>query len=571
MLIGSKTLAIGCVALCVAAATALESSGPETQITAVKSQPYAGHLRIVVVASGKVEYRADRAHNPERILFDLSGIAAPALNGAALAINLGPVKRVRVATHDATTTRLVVDTDQELQYTAKFALDPPRVEIDIPIREAKDSSPAAMIPRTPPAVTAGMQRAGEATAANAKMATTDLTRAAAEPKTTSPITAPKGPASTKSGAVPSDLQGAAAQSDKHGGVPPASGSMQQISPKQGLAVLDQQGAPLDQNIRIAAFAKLDKKPADAAAAVATYRKLAESGNADSQYRLANAYAQGSGVQKDYAEAAKWYRKAAEQGHVVAQNDLGVMYANGWGVPRSEEDAWKWFLTSAAHGYVGAQSNVGAMYLNGRNDAEAVRWMQKAAAGGVPEAQYSLGTLYANGRGVPRDSAVAMQWFRKAAEQAFAPAQLALGKMYLATGPAQNYEQALTWLRQAAEAGLPEGQYRVGEIYLNGWGVHEDDAEGASWMRKAAKSGVVDAQLRMAEMLRVGKGFARDLVSAYAWYAVAGAAGSEAAKSELNTLAPQMTMQQIADAQHLAMVMVSNQIHPQTQGVAPVDK
>ena len=38
-------------------------------------------------------------------------------------------------------------------------------------------------------------------------------------------------------------------------------------------------------------------------------------------------------QSNYTEAANWYRKAAEQGHANAQYKLGMCYENGRGVPQ----------------------------------------------------------------------------------------------------------------------------------------------------------------------------------------------------------------------------------------------
>lgn len=45
---------------------------------------------------------------------------------------------------------------------------------------------------------------------------------------------------------------------------------------------------------------------------AVLRALAEHGNVDAQYDLAQKYYTGKGVEKDLHEAVKWYRKAAEQ-------------------------------------------------------------------------------------------------------------------------------------------------------------------------------------------------------------------------------------------------------------------
>jgi TPR repeat protein len=54
-------------------------------------------------------------------------------------------------------------------------------------------------------------------------------------------------------------------------------------------------------------------------------KAAEQGDAESQFKLAEAYLVGSGINRDYVEALKWFWKAAEQGDAEAQFHLGLLY------------------------------------------------------------------------------------------------------------------------------------------------------------------------------------------------------------------------------------------------------
>jgi TPR repeat protein len=63
------------------------------------------------------------------------------------------------------------------------------------------------------------------------------------------------------------------------------------------------------------------------AALAELQPLAERGNAEAQYNLANLYRDGRGVPRDDQQAADWYRRAAEGGSWWAAFDLGMLY---WG-------------------------------------------------------------------------------------------------------------------------------------------------------------------------------------------------------------------------------------------------
>lgn len=79
------------------------------------------------------------------------------------------------------------------------------------------------------------------------------------------------------------------------------------------------------------------------------RQKAEQGNADAQFILGCAYADGEDVPQDFQEAARWYRLAAEQGDVSAQCNLGRAYADGNGVPQDYAQAYAWFNIAAVQG------------------------------------------------------------------------------------------------------------------------------------------------------------------------------------------------------------------------------
>ena len=66
---------------------------------------------------------------------------------------------------------------------------------------------------------------------------------------------------------------------------------------------------------------------DYVTALAELRPLAERGDPDAQYSLANLYRDGRGVPRDDDKAAAWYQRAAEGGSWSAAFDLGMLY---WG-------------------------------------------------------------------------------------------------------------------------------------------------------------------------------------------------------------------------------------------------
>jgi hypothetical protein len=78
------------------------------------------------------------------------------------------------------------------------------------------------------------------------------------------------------------------------------------------------------------------------------------------------YENGKGVPQDFVEAVKWHRLAAEQGDAESQFRLAVAYAQGQGLPRSEADAVKWLSSAAEKGHAGAQKTLGLTYASHRS-------------------------------------------------------------------------------------------------------------------------------------------------------------------------------------------------------------
>lgn len=100
---------------------------------------------------------------------------------------------------------------------------------------------------------------------------------------------------------------------------------------------------------------LDRK-SHANTAVGRWRKSADRGDADAQYKLGLAYIKGPGSSENKSEGARWLRQAAEQGHIEAQVNMGVAYALGTGVLQDAVMAHMWFNLAAAKGNSRAREN-----------------------------------------------------------------------------------------------------------------------------------------------------------------------------------------------------------------------
>jgi hypothetical protein len=125
----------------------------------------------------------------------------------------------------------------------------------------------------------------------------------------------------------------------------------------------------------------------------TFRRRAEGGEVEAQYRLGVLYASGFGTDRDGQQALAWLHRAAEQNHVAAQLRLGLMLARGAGVTPDAAQALAWLRKAAEQDDAAAQFNLGLMHAHGigvtRDRAQAQQWYRKAAAHGHPGAQANL--------------------------------------------------------------------------------------------------------------------------------------------------------------------------------------
>lgn len=124
-------------------------------------------------------------------------------------------------------------------------------------------------------------------------------------------------------------------------------------------------------------------------AVAQWKGPAETGDADAQFNLAQAYKLGRGVPVDLARAADLYGRAANQGHPQAADNYGLaLFELG-----KKVEAAEWLDKSAMRGEPRAQFVLGTMFFNG--DAVGKDWIRayalvsRAASAGLPQASKTL--------------------------------------------------------------------------------------------------------------------------------------------------------------------------------------
>ena len=128
---------------------------------------------------------------------------------------------------------------------------------------------------------------------------------------------------------------------------------------------------------------------DAERAFKLYEAAAERGLAPAQYRLAQAFEKGYGVDVDLSAARRWYGVAAEAGNASAMHNLAVLYAMGADGARDVTLAGRWFTKAANLGVKDSQYNLGILHAQGSGVAEdlteSYKWFDAAAKSGDPDA------------------------------------------------------------------------------------------------------------------------------------------------------------------------------------------
>jgi TPR repeat protein len=120
------------------------------------------------------------------------------------------------------------------------------------------------------------------------------------------------------------------------------------------------------------------------------------------------------------------------------------------------------------------------------------------------------------------------------------------------GVPQDYAEALRWYRKAADQGDAGAQSNLGVMYAKGQGVPQDSAEAARWYRKAADQGEAVGQFNLGGMYAEGQGVPQEYVTAHMWLNLAAAKdGEDDAAKARDTIAKEMTREQLAEAQRLA--------------------
>lgn len=294
---------------------------------------------------------------------------------------------------------------------------------------------------------------------------------------------------------------------------------------------------------------IDKREDLIREAMALLKRLADRGHPQSQYFLADCYANGIGTIKnkqDFDRAYPLFVLATKHNHPDAAYRAGVCCENGWGCRRESPKALQFFRKAAAALHPGAMYRLGIAELNGelglsKSPKEGVKWLKRSAENATAEfphalhelallhergienvlfvdyeystellaqaaelgyapSAYRLGECYEYGKmGCPQDPALSIHYYNIAAQQNHRDACFALTAWYLVGSPGvlpQSDTEAFLWAQKAAEAGLAKAMYAVGYFLEVGIGTTPNMQEAISYYKRAAELGDKRAAQRL---------------------------------------------------------------------------
>ena len=222
----------------------------------------------------------------------------------------------------------------------------------------------------------------------------------------------------------------------------------------------------------------------------------------------------------------FYKKAADQGHREAQFRTGNCLFTGTGVDENTGVASHYYRLAAALGHATATANLGSCFALEGKETEAFNCFERASDSGDPTGLFNLSVAHEEGEGCERDPAKAMKLLHQSAEHGFTRAELKLAYHYAnGEGVEVDPQKAFEYFSICAEKGVAEAQYAVGVFFYR-----EEKIDVAfSWFLTAAEHGHLDAQVNVARSYAYGERTETSQMRAYYWAKRAGTQDGEAAE------------------------------------------
>jgi len=280
------------------------------------------------------------------------------------------------------------------------------------------------------------------------------------------------------------------------------------------------------------------------------------GDLKSQFKLAEKYKQGLGIEQDDVEALKWYEKALatyekelpvkllsekkisfeNQKNILSQQqtqereilkkiwfNLAELYRKGVGIVPDYTKAFDFYGKLCEVKNARGCCGLAAMYQKNlvqdtTNSQTAFLLYTQAAEKRYKKAQYELAKMYEEGTAIIPTAAyhdrlkIAFNLYLEAAKQQHWSARLKVAEMYYkGLGTEQNYKEAFHWYLPLAIQGEPKAELRIAKMYQKGLGgLKIDYKEAVKWYQKATRNKNPATQYALAKLYQNGWKWLKDI-------------------------------------------------------------
>lgn len=244
---------------------------------------------------------------------------------------------------------------------------------------------------------------------------------------------------------------------------------------------------------------------------------AQSGDAESQYRLAMMYRDGNGTfDKSEELYREWIRKAAEQGHSQAQVEYGdILEHEG-----KRNEAVPFYQSAADMG-----NNDAKLRISSADPQDSFRIELKRAAiaigeQGDPLDQFRCGDIILKLALSNDDRREAFSWFSKSADQGYLPAMQQVAFMYRdGAGTSKDLKKMEMYLTEACNRGFMPSITLLSDLYFRGRVIPKNDAKAFALYLKGAELGNGNCMYQTAVMMRDGVGTEVNLEGSKKWFSL----------------------------------------------------
>jgi len=205
-------------------------------------------------------------------------------------------------------------------------------------------------------------------------------------------------------------------------------------------------------------------------------KLAESGDKDMIFRLAQMHRNGKGVPLDIGMARKWMQKAIDAGHVGAKKEMELL---------AKEDRYE---------ILNKEKRICSLWNEGSIDSlnESLSLCRGCFNESALASLY-LARAYYSGRGVSKDLIKAADYYLVAIKLGNRQAGSEFVEMVYFNSVEEYMALAVEQCRKLAVAGDKDMMFRLAQMYRNGKGVPLNMDLAREWMYKAIDAGHVGAK------------------------------------------------------------------------------